>query len=314
METIVFASEEAVFEPFRSEIALPIPAFNRNLIVGAGLMVQTRLDCVPKHVASISSAGANDLRIYLNDHDITRYYLQELGGLVDALPPDTLARQYGAAMTAFLDYADSLGNLYDGLIAKERAKAVQLAATRPFSALLTQLGNTSHGHKGHLHLCNFLYGSITTIPEVSLTSVIAKYNLANPAQTIQTALIDSMLVSSGPSYTRAPVEWKAKKPYPQGAALATICLHYHDPLEERVAELEKEFKKMQSEITGALDKIRAELGSAGTIRKTLNTVQKKVEDSAQLAIATKNDLASHAAQITTMKGTLDHIKTIVDSL
>jgi len=100
--------EEVVFEAFRSELSVSIPQFNKNLLIGADLAIQTRLDNAPKHVNTISPQAPDDVRIYFGTADVTPYCLKVIQDLIDTMDQNALAAQYLTAMNSFISYADSL--------------------------------------------------------------------------------------------------------------------------------------------------------------------------------------------------------------
>jgi hypothetical protein len=312
-DKVSYLHGETIFEPFRSEVSLAIPAFNKRNIVEGHFALQTRLDSPPKHVATISPNGAEDIHVYFDGVDVTSYYVKVLGSLLDKLDQKELATAYAAAMDAFIDYADAMGAAYDGLIPTLKKDAAKLAATKPLSSLVAKIGNRNHGHHGHLHLCNFLYGQIPC-PEVTMTGVVNLYNADHPKTMINPALIQRVTFSCGPSPTLDFAAWKKQAISPGGAALITVALQLHDTLEDVVIELQKQLQQLQDDITSALDNMQDALSPNGAIRRTIAQTGATADQALVAVKAARSDIQSTDAQIGTQTQTLSQIKTQVDAL
>jgi hypothetical protein len=310
---VAYLQGQSIFEPFRSEIGFAIPAVNRRLIIEGYFALQTGLDSTPKHVGTISPNSAEDVRIYLDKADVTPYYTRVLASRLDELDQDRLARQYLDAMNAFIDYADSMGTGYDGLTASLRKDADKLAKVRPISSLVSQIGNRNHGHKGHLHICNFLYAQITC-PEVPLTRVIALYNKDHPAKPVLPSQIEQLTFSCGPSFRLDKASWSAKKIFAGGSISATVALELHDSLEDIVVDLQRQLLQLQDEVSDSLDSIKNSLSANGVIRRTVAQMSTAVEKTTLDVQVARRDLQSTQAQIATQGQTLDQIKNQVDQL
>lgn len=312
-DKVSYFFEEVIFEPFRSQLQIPIPRANKELIVDAYLAIQTRLDVAPKHVATISPEAANDVRIYVDEGDVTTYYLKALTELLDPLDQDVLAKQYLTAMSSFIEYADAMGNAYDGLIPSLKKAATKLAATRPVSSLLTRIGNETHGHKGHLHILNFLYGAIPA-PEVSLARIFQLYNKDHPGSPLSSVNMGRLTFSSGPSFTIDAPAWQATRPPPRGALAVTLTLQLHDPLEDEVARLRDLLQQLQDEITDALTSIADSLSMGGPIRRAVVQIAATGDKTLLDVQAARRDAQSCEAQVAGQTSTLEHIKAQVDAL
>jgi len=84
-DKVSYFHAELIFEPFRSEVSLVIPAFNKRNIIEGHFALQTCLDSPPKHVGTISPYGAEDVHVYFDDVDVTLYYVKVLSTLLDKL-------------------------------------------------------------------------------------------------------------------------------------------------------------------------------------------------------------------------------------
>jgi hypothetical protein len=216
-------------------------------------------------------------------------------------------------MNAFIDYADAAGDAYDGLVANLRKDAVKLSAVRPLGDLVRRIGDSSHGHKGHLHICNFLYCQIPA-PEIRLTKVIALYNKDHSAAPIAPANIKKITFSCGPSFSLDRAAWKANSPRPRGAIAFSIALQFHDPLEDEVIALKEQLQRLQDEITNALDSIKQSLGAGGVIRRTVAKIENTTDKSLLEIQGTRSDIRSCEIQVDAQSQTLAHIKSQVDAL
>mgnify|MGYP001434167680 CR=1 FL=1 len=312
-DKVSYFHAELIFEPFRSEVSLVIPAFNKRNIIEGHFALQTCLDSPPKHVGTISPYGAEDVHVYFDDVDVTLYYVKVLSTLLDKLDQKELAMAYASAMDGFIAYAEALGQAYDGLIPSLRKDAAKLAGTKPLSSLVAKIGNRNHGHHGHLHLCNFLYGQIPC-PEVPMTGVANLYNADHPKAMIDPALIQRVTFSCGPSPTLDFSGWKKQGISPGGAALITVAVQLHDTLEDVVVELQRQLRQMQEDITSALDSIQDSLGPNGTIRRTIAQTGTTADQALVAVKAARSDIQSTDAQIGAQTQTLSQIKTQVDAL
>ena len=310
---VSYLQGETIFEPFRSEVSFAIPSFNKRLIVEGHFAVQTGLDSVPKHVATISPNSADDIHIYLDGTDVTSYYTKVLADRLEKMDQAQLAHDYLEAMNSFIAYADAMGAAYDGLIPSLRKDAASLAKVKPLSSLVSQLGNRKHGHKGHLHICNFLYGQIPC-PEVPLTLVVAMYNKEHRGSAIVPSQLSRVTFSCGPSFTIDRAGWQAKHIFPGGSVLATVALELHDSLEDVVLELQQQLQRLEDEITEALESIKDSLNTNGVIRRTVAQMSTAIDKTALDVQGARHDIQSSQAQIATQGQTLDQIKTQVDSL
>ena len=312
-DKVSYLHGETIFEPFRSEVFFVIPAFNKRNIVEGHLAVQTRLDSPPKHVETISPNAAEDVHVYFDGVDVTAYYVKVLASLLDKLDQKELATAYAAAMDAFIDYAEALGEAYDGLIPALRKDAATLAAAKPLSSLITKIGNRNHGHRGHLHLCNFLYAQISC-PEVPMTSVVKLYNQEHPKALINSASIQRVSFSCGPSPTLDFARWKQQAIRPGGAALITVALQLRDTLEDIVVELQKQLQQLQDDIGSALESIQESLSANGAIRRTIAQTGATADQALVTVKAARSDIQSTDAQIGAQTQTLSQIKSQVDDL
>lgn len=312
-DKVSYLQGETIFEPFRSEISLAIPTFNKRNIVEGHFAVQTRLDSPPKHVGSISPYGVEDVHIYFDGVDVTTYYVKVLARLLDQLDQQDLAKAYAGAMDAFIDYADAMGAAYDGLISDLRKDAAKLVTTRPLSSLISKVGNRNHGHHGHLHICNFLYGQISC-PEVPMTSVVNLYNKDHPAAMIIPSAIRRVTFACGPSPTWDLAEWKKKAVTPGGSALITVALQLHDTLEDVVVELQRQLQELQDEISSSLESIQESLSANGVIRRSIAQTGATADQALLSVKAARNDIQSTEAQIAAQTQTLSDIKAQVAAL
>lgn len=312
-DKVAYLQGETIFEPFRSEVSLAIPAFNKRYIVEGYFALQTRLDSPPKHVSSISPNSAEDVHVYFDDVDVTAYYVKVLSSLLDKLDQKELAAAYAEAMGRFIAYADALGGAYDGVISVLRKEAAKLAATKPISSLTAKIGNRSHGHHGHLHLCNFLYGQISC-PEVPMTGIVNLYNVEHPKAKINPATIQRVTFSCGPSPTIDFSKWQKKAISPGGAALITVALQLHDTLEDVVVELQTQLQQLQDDITSTLESIQESLSANGTIRRTIAQTGVTADQALVSIKAARSDIQSTDAQIGAQTQILSQIKSQVDAL
>lgn len=312
-DKVSYVHEDVTFESFKPELAIPIPHFNKHLIADAHFALQTRLDSAPKHVGSISPDSPEDVRIYLDHIDVTSYFVRVLAEELNALDQDELSGAYSRAMASFIEYAQAMGTAYDGLIADLRKDSAKLAAVRPIGKLVSQIGNRNHGHKGHLHICNFLYSQIPA-PEVRLSKVIALYNKDHSASPIAATKIERLTFSCGPSIVLDLEGWRRNRPVAKGAISLTMALQLHDPLEDEITLLKQQVDDLQHEITEAIDSIKESLSMNGPIRRTIVRIEATSDKSMLEIQSARRDLQSCEAQVSAQARTLDHIKTQVDAM
>lgn len=306
MDHVRIVDQEFVFGPKRPEFNLAFPLDAKKHLIDANLSIVTRPG------SNFSGAGANNVRLYCDGIDFTPSYLDELRAVVDAWDQAVAEAAYRDALGRWLRFAAALETAgYGSDIQTEITRAAQLAATRPLSSLVTQVGDTHQGWSGHLHLINFIDQFGLPIG-VSLGKVLARHN-ADGGTPIHTLDIKCLTVSSGRSATWDSL-FDPTVDISRGAVSLRFELRYHDPLEDDVNELKRQLGELRDAIDKRLELILQAVSSGGQIQRRLTVVEQQVRQAQALSEKATRDLSSQDAHLSALENTLREIRTLVQQL
>lgn len=306
MDHVRIVDQELVFGPKRPEFNLAFPLDAKQYLIDANLSIVTRPG------SNFSGAGADNVRLYCDGIDFTSSYLAELRAVVDSWDQGVAEAAYGDALQRWLRFALALGTAgYGSDVQVEVARATQLAATRPLSSLVTQIGDSHQGWSGHLHLINFIDQFGLPIG-VSLAKVLARHN-ASGGTPIRTLDIKCLTVSAGRSATWDP-QFNSTVDVARGAVSLRFELRYHDPLEDEVNELRRQLGELRDVIDKRLEQILQAVSPGGQIQRRLTGVEQQVRQAQALSEKATRDLSSQDAHLSALENTLREIRTLVQQL
>jgi hypothetical protein len=237
----------------------------------------------------------NDIRVFIDEVEITPSVIIELQKKIRARDVADVQREYKRGLDAWIRLATAYGNIYPGDAAKDAAQAAELSKTPDPSSLLNRLGDVQVGSGGSLHIFNFLYEHINIDP-VSMWDVVATHNAtaATPID-VKQSKNPKLTLSSGPCRLFGgdfdPVKFGA-----QGNVRLRMILSYHDPLDDRVTELERKLDRLQKQILARLDVIANACQDGGTFQLAIASIKGTVAVLQQDVATMKADIASNTAQ------------------
>lgn len=306
MDHVRIVDQELVFGHKRPEFNLAFPLDAKKYLIDANLSIVTRPGL------SFSGAGASNVRLYCDGIDFTPSYLAELRAVVDEWDQAVAEAAYRDALQRWLRFARTLGTVgYGSDVQAEVERATQLAATRPLSSLVTQIGDAHHGWSGHLHLINFIDQFGLPIG-VSLANVFARHNTGGGTQ-IRTLDIKCLTISAGRSATWDP-QFDPAVDTPRGAVSLRFELRYHDPLEDEIIELKRQMGELRDVIDKRLELILQAVSPGGQIQRRLTGVEQQVRQAQTLSEKATRDLASQDAHLSALENTLREVRTLVQQL
>lgn len=307
MDHVRLSIEEVGFGPKRPEFHFSLPDDRKQYLLDIFLSLVTKAG------PNFSGAGAHNVHLYIDGHDLTNAFIAELQGVISSWDQNAASQAYRAAMDRWLTYADALGDAgYGAPVAPEHARAATLAATTPISSLVTQIGNTNHGWSGHLHFLNFI-DQLGFPYAVSLGAVLRRYNASSGQPPLTAITVRELTVSSGRSPTFDPA-FDPVNDLPQGAVLMRFEIFYHDPLEDEVKALREQFEQLRDRIDQQLAIITQAVSSGGPIQRKLNAVEQQVTNAKQLAEKATRDVANQEQHMTALETTLTEIKNTIRGL
>jgi hypothetical protein len=299
------------FAPSNYEHILFLPAADRDQLVDVKLSLHGHPTLLSH--GGLLGTGCEDVHVYLNDVDFTELIVDDLRRKLDAWDQEALARAYERGLNAWLKLEAALGAAYGTQdLAAERAAAAALLAVRPLSKNLDHLGYHTAGWSGNLHIFNFLYNLIPLSP-ISLNELIERHNAQAGAAQIDRGQIDFATFSCGPCRFYA-ANWSPSNPVPRGSLSVLIESHHHDPLEDRVVELERKVAALQQLVQDEFDWLRDVLGTNGDIQRRLSQLKKLTDDVSREVRDARSELGSQAQQVGVLQASVRELKDLVDNL
>jgi hypothetical protein len=255
----------------------------------------------------------NDIRVYIDNIEITPSVIVELQKKIASRNVADVQTQYKAALDARLRLETAFGAAYPGDTARDTALAAQLSANPTPSSLLNRLGDEQVGSGGSLHIFNFLYEQIIIDP-ISMWDVVATHN-ASGGTPIDVKKLDAprLTLSSGPCRLFDP-GFDPFKFVGQGSVRLRLMLSYHDPLEDRVKDLEQKLDRLQRQILTRLDVIANACQDGGTFQLAIASLKGAVAGLHQDVGKMKADIASATAQISALQVQAKALQDAVDQL
>ncbi|WP_315805453.1 hypothetical protein [Bradyrhizobium sp. SZCCHNS3002] len=307
MDHVRLGIEEVGFGPKRLEFHFSLPDDRKQYLKDIVLSIVT------KPGPNFNGAGADNVRFYIDGHDLTDAIIAEIKDLIDSWDQTVARQSYRAAMSRWLKFADALGaGEYGTALQPEHDRANVLGQVTPLSSLVTRIGDDRHGWSGHLHILNFV-DQFGLPADISLGSVLRRYNSSSGQPPLTAVTVKQLTISSGPSPSFDPA-FSAHPAAPRGAVLMRFEMIYHDPLEDEIKALREQFEQLRDRIDQQLALIAQAVSSGGPIQRRLNSVEQQVTAARQLVEKAGRDVISQEQHMTTLEHTLTEIKNTVQGL
>lgn len=306
MEHVRILATELAFEGFLYDHHLVLPDRDREYLQDVCILLHGS----PRYVNPASISAPADIRLYLDGVEVTAAYVAEMRAVLDQQPADVLRAQYDRALQGWIKLAEGLGVAYGFDIAKDKADRERLLAVEPFSALVDRLGNLSAGNAGFLHVFNFVH-TLIDLPPISIANVARWANDAAGEMVVDLTTISRLSVSNGPC--RLFVEdWQP--PRSVGALVLQVEGRYHDPLADRLAELEKRVEEIESFLASELAEILDRLSLDGPIARSVASGRESLVKAQTALAAVQGEMRSQTAQLAGLEATCKDLKNAVDAL
>lgn len=235
----------------------------------------------PPNVGS-AFVGAEDIRLYVNEHDVTPDVIAEVQRLVAKVPVDEIKRNYLECVQNYLRFIEAFGT-HNEQVAGDWEFAQNYAESGMWPDKFTSLGDRTIGWSGNLHPLNFLHKLLPTALSLSAIwrSYVQRTGLQLPTKLSQ---LSSLLLtfSSGPCPTfdaidpgfvpggvlRYQFDLATENPLKESLrqiasrirtlqrSLESVRLNYLDPLQADVQNIETEVTNGNTSLGQALDRLR----------------------------------------------------------
>jgi len=162
----------ANFNPWMREHCCTIEDESLNTLTDISLRFWASPTNAP-HIPSSAFIGVEDLRLYVNEHNVTPDVIAELQRLITPVPVAQLSAAYLLGTQRYLAFIRAYGT-HNAQVAGDDAAAAAYAASGNWPSKLATLGQRVIGWSGNLHIVNYIYKNIALRP-VSLEAVWASY-------------------------------------------------------------------------------------------------------------------------------------------
>ena len=306
MDHVRILATELAFEPFLYDHHLALPERDREYLQDVSLVLHGS----PRFRSTASITAPADIRLYLDGVEVTAAYVAELRSVLDQQPADLLRAQYDRALQGWIKLAEGLGIAYGFDVARDKADRERLLRVEPFSALVDQLGHLSAGNAGFLHVFNFLH-TLIDLPPISIANVARRANAAAGAPVVDLTRISRLSVSNGPCRLFVD-DWQPPKSV--GALVLLVEGIYHDPLADRVTELEKRVEEIERFLAEELAEIFDRLSLDGPIARAVSSGREALSKAQTALTAVQGEMRSQTAQLAGLEATSRDLKNAVDAL
>lgn len=249
-----YSSIQFRFEYYRQELTFELPQLDGDVLLNFHL----RLYTTPTPSRALDSPGPvcpKDIRVYLNEHDLTESIVALLKDMLDAneavcRPAYVTALEKWLEMLAAYDTALELG--VD--LAAERLRATELSTAAPLSSVIDELGSrTNFGFGGNLHIFNHLYRSVP-VDNIDFGTVIEHFNAAGNGPIDIRKLSEFRLTfSHGESHK---IDGIIESPVDLGGELfADLTCEFNNPLNEVIDDLYKRIQALWLELEYLADEV-----------------------------------------------------------
>lgn len=197
-------------------------------------------------VASALLSNGEDFRLYVNEHNLTHYYVAQIQTNLSMIDHEVIKKQYLTGALAYIKLLPYI-QLSEEAILAEKSKAEAIAQDENWDLKFSKFGDINTGRSGNLHLCNFVYKYITMEP-ISLAEVWREYRLNQEGgETLPERLKDfeqiNLTFSQGPSPT-----YEDEMPdagFPTGRLSYIVEQLHTNPLEQPLRQINFQLKGLK---------------------------------------------------------------------
>lgn len=204
--------------------------------------------------------GPVDVRLYINEYDVTTYLRESLKEQIRGLPPALVRTQYLAGVQRYLSFVQSFAD--PPPVGGDLAIATTYAAMADWGNAFNSLGDRTLGWSGNLHALNFIFRFIPILP-ISLADVWERYVAnagGNPPETLSEFERLVITLSQGMAPSQGAIDPAV---IPGGRLHYRLSYLYPNPLEPRLRAIAMELRQLSQIIlalqTNYLDGLSAGL-------------------------------------------------------
>lgn len=247
------------FNRFSRETTIPTAQDEVRRIIDINMSMFCEPTLAPLHVNNRFD-GPEDLRLYINEHDVTAQLLDAFKDQIRLLPAPIVRASYLRGVEQYLGYVQSFPA--PPPVSGDLAFAQSYSAMADWGDAFLRLGDRGVGWSGNLHIINYLYRFIPILP-ISLTIVWQKYRDAvDPSLPETLNGFDKLVIilSQGPS----PSVSTASPSQTMGGRLTYQLRYvYPNPLDTRLRVIATELRNLSRTVfdlqTNYLDELAAGL-------------------------------------------------------
>lgn len=234
-------SGEHHFSPLLREKSVPFFQYDHLDIVDIDLMF--RISFSDKEVAgNVSPVCSENLRIYLNEFDISEEVRLELIDAASLVPEALFKSQYQLGVQKYSDQFDAL-SVKEAERAGDAAFFADYVADNSIPEFFATLGDRNIGWAGNLHVLCFLY-SFVAIQPISLRNCwkrhVETHGLALPDELEG---LPRIVVSFAHHASPSQSEVDPTDSWPAGQVHYQMEVSYKNPLEPKLREIARRIKQ-----------------------------------------------------------------------
>lgn len=189
--------------------------------------------------------GPIDVRLYINEHDVSTYLREALKEQIRGLPPALVRTQYLAGVQRYLAFVQNFPD--PPPVNDDFATATAYAAMEDWGNAFNSLGDRTLGWSGNLHALNFIFRYIPILP-ISLAGVWDKYVASaggNPPEALSE--FDRLVVtlSQGTAPSQGAIDTAVT---PGGRLHYRLSYFYPNPLEPRLGAIAMELRQLSQNV------------------------------------------------------------------
>lgn len=227
------------FSNFARSCQIPIVSTDRRSLLDGELVFWLTPTLAPT-IASHLLTGPEDVRLWLNSHDITAATVAALARQMEKKKPADLKSEYLAGVAETLDLLELAGPAIGIDVASQRVAASSYAESG-VSKLMTELGKRTAGWSGLLHPALYLYRYIQLTP-ISLAEIWKEHQIASrlPLTSLADTKLQRLAFTQSVPLVPGPLD------NPRGSIRGSLELAHENPLRpfiEEVATRLREFDR-----------------------------------------------------------------------
>lgn len=286
-EIVAHKSGSVDFSPYSREATVPTEQDQIRKVTDIRLTLSTEPSLAPL-IDTQRFVGPIDVRLYLNEHNVTEYLREGLKDQIRGLPPALVRSQYLNGVQRYIDFVQSFAD--PPPVGGDFATATAYASMSDWGDAFNNLGDRTLGWSGNLHVLNYIYRFIPILP-ISLAEVWDRY-VATTGGTLPASLSEFEQLSITFSEGTAPSQGAINTALiPGGRLHYRLSYYYPNPLEPRLRAIAAELRHLSETILALQENYLDELAAG------LHTVE--------------SNFVAHTNATTTaledLKNTVDHI-------